>query len=473
MENQQTKLLVVDDNEDNRDIISRQLRRQGYDVLTAEDGEEALRVVAAQPVDLIVLDIMMPGIDGMEVLRRLRLEHSPAELPIIMATAKTDSQDIVQSAALGANDHVGKPLDVAVLLAKIEALLRLKAVAAQPQPTTEPSPGEVRPGATLAGKYQLQELIGVGNFGTVYKARHLEIELDVAVKILQPGFTAQDASLRRFRQEGLAACRIRHPNAVTVFDFGVTASRVAFLVMELLEGAPLTRELTKSGTFSPHRANEILQPICAVLDEAHAQDLVHRDIKPENIFLHRARQDEVVKVLDFGLAKLVGESAVQDNLTAEGWILGTPAYMAPERFSNRGYDGRADVYSLGVLLFELLTGRQPFRTNDRSLMQVLRQHVYEKPPTLRSLKPELPIELEEPIVWALAKDPRQRPDAATLAQTFAECVDRYCQEPVSGPKTEDQDLAERREAATIDAVLPAADPKSPWARLLPRWLKKP
>jgi serine/threonine protein kinase/CheY-like chemotaxis protein len=419
------RLLVVDDNERNRDIISRQLGRRDYDVLTADGGASGLAMIESEDIDLVILDIMMPRIDGIEVLRRVRKKYSLAQLPIIMATAKTDSQDIVQCAELGANDHVGKPIDFDVLAAKVQTLLRLKAVAAPARSDAdEPTLDELKAGVLLAGKYRLEDEIGVGAFGTVYRAHHQGLDFDVAVKVLQAGLTAKTGALKRFQREGAAACRVRHPNAVAVSDYGVTETGVAFLVMELLEGQPLTDELKALGKISPQRTSEILTPVCDVLAEAHAKNLVHRDIKPENVFLHQAHQGEVVKVLDFGIAKLMGEAVVQDNLTADGWFVGTPSYMAPERFARTDYDGRADVYSLGVMLFEMLTGVRPFRTFSKDPMLMIAQHTHKAPPTLRSFNPDLPVELEEPVAWALRKDPQQRPDAMTLAQEFARQVEK-------------------------------------------------
>ncbi len=459
-------LLVVDDNEMNRDMLSRRLQRRGFRVHVAEDGEKGLAIVNEETIDLVLLDIMMPGIDGIEVLKRLRQQHSQVQLPVIMATAKQDSEDVVQALELGANDYVTKPIDFPVVLARVQAQLRTKAAAPAPK-SGEPTAAEIEPGVVLAGKYRLEELIGSGNFGAVYKARHLDLDLDVAVKVLLPSVTANEESMRRFRQEGVAACRVRHPNAVTVSDFGITETGVAFMVMELLEGTTLVEEIRRHGKIPPRRCLEILRPVCEVLAEAHDAGLVHRDIKPENIFLHHTSRGEVIKVLDFGIAKLVGEAVTQENLTAEGWILGTPAYIAPERVNDQNYDGRSDVYSLGILMFEMLTGRRPFRTSRQDPMGLLMMHVNAEPPTLRSVAPELSEELEELVARAIRKNPDERPDARGLAVGFTRAVaaDGSAHEPVAVAGSTDGEIDPY--ASTIQ--LPAAGGEEGGIKA---WLKK-
>ncbi|MCP4658133.1 MAG: response regulator [bacterium] len=420
MENKDYTLLVVDDEEANRDILSRRLERKGFNVLIAEYGERALEVVQNHPVDLVLLDIMMPGIDGIEVLKIVRKSYSQNELPVIMVTAEGESE--IKALDLGANDYVTKPFDFKKILARVQSQLRGKAAAAQAAVSTEPKAAELKEGAVLAGRYRLGKAIGAGTFGAVYRAKHIELETDLAIKILQTGVTATEDSLTRFRREGVSACRIRHPNAVMVSDFGVTEGGVAFLVMELLEGCSLAEEVRDRGPLSPARVNEILQPICDVLAEAHARGIIHRDIKPENAFLHRTPRGEVVKVLDFGIAKLVGDTVTSQNLTAEGFILGTPAYMAPERLVNEPYDGRSDVYSLGIMLFLMLTGRLPFVAKTGDPMSLLMMHVNDEMPTLRSINPHVPAELEAVIARATRKMPVERPDAAGLAREFAQAV---------------------------------------------------
>jgi CheY-like chemotaxis protein len=414
-------LLVVDDNDMNRDLLSRRLERKGYCVQTAADGLQALELVGNGSIDLVLLDIMMPGMTGIEVLRALREHSSASELPVIMVSAKGESEDVVQALELGANDYVTKPIDFLILLARVQSQLRMRATvkaggAAGPGAT----PAEVGPSTIIAGKYLLESKLGSGSFGAVYRARHISLDNPVALKILQCSVMPSAEAVARFQQEGISACRINHPNAVSVIDFGVTATGVAYLVMELLEGASLLEELCDKGPMSVSRVGEILLPICDVLAKAHLAGIIHRDIKPPNIFLHRGRTGEIVKVLDFGIAKLVGDAAGSEYMTLEGDLLGTPAYMAPERLSNRPYDGRADVYAVGIMTYQMLTGQLPFIGADP--MAIAMQHMNAAPPPLRDHLPDLPAAVESVVMQALAKNPAERPTAAEFARLFADAA---------------------------------------------------
>jgi len=412
MASEPATLLVVDDNEDNRDLMCRRLERDGFRVEAAENGRQALARVAQGGISLVLLDVMMPDMSGLQVLTALRKEHSGARLPVIMVTARSQSADMVEALSMGANDYVTKPVDFPVAIARIQAHLRVT----QPGDGAagEPGPQDVRVGTVLGGRYRLEAKIGSGSFGAVYRARHEELGHAVAVKVLQVHAGASPEAAVRFRREGVTACRVKHPSAVSVLDFGVTPGGVAYLVMELLTGYPLEEEL-KGGPLPLLRSLRILAPVCEALAVAHWSGIVHRDIKPANIFLHQAGGREVPKVLDFGIARIAGE-AVGQRVTVEGWIVGTPAYMAPERFTRQPVDGKADVYSVGVVLFQMLTGQLPFDVTGADPLTIAAQHAGAPPPSLRSVNADLPEAVDALLLRALSKEPAERPSALELGQ---------------------------------------------------------
>jgi CheY-like chemotaxis protein len=417
-------ILVVDDLPANRDLMSRRLERSGFRVLTAGSGAEALDAVRQSSVDMVLLDIMMPGMTGLDVLRTLRATRSSAALPVLMVTAKTDSEDVVEALALGANDYITKPVDFPVALERIKKELRMtKALRTEAAAAVEPrSPAQAVPGSVLGGRYRLDTMIGGGSFGTVYRARHLELNRDVAVKILATSAGTDPEALARFKREGDSACRVQHPNAVAVYDLAVNPGGVAYLVMELLEGRSLEKELEESGPLGPVRCAEIVVPVCSALSAAHAVGVVHRDIKPSNVFLCRSPRGEVTKILDFGIAKLASESAIGQSLTIDGSLLGTPAYMAPERFRRGPYGPKSDVYSVGVMLYEMLAGRLPFIPSTADPLALVAMQAEEDPPPIRTRRADVAPTLEKVVFSALLRNPDLRPTADQLARRLAHAV---------------------------------------------------
>ncbi len=402
-------VLLVDDNETNLDLLSRRLDRKGYTVLCAASGREALEILAREAVDLVLLDVMMPEMSGLEVLELLRRTRGPHELPVIMATAKAEGADVVAALDSGANDYVTKPIDLDVLLARMRVHLRRPALPTVPEVMPD---AYVGPGAVLEGKYRLEAALGSGGFGTVYRAVHLALQKDVAIKILHAHLVESASALRRFQQEGISGCRVRHPNAVAMLDSGSTAAGVPFLVMELLEGPSLQLEIERRGALPLRRCAEILAPICDVLIEAHRAGIVHRDIKPANILLSVSPAGEVVKVLDFGIAKLV-ERDGPGPLTV-GDAAGTPYFMAPERLIGRASGAKSDIYSVGVTLYQMLSGTLPFgRLHDNPYQQALQQ-VQTPPIPLEQVRADLPEDVGRLVMACLAMEPEHRPDLETL-----------------------------------------------------------
>lgn len=288
---------------------------------------------------------------------------------------------------------------------------------------------EALPGTILEGKYRLEEKIGSGGFGAVFRGTHLVLNRPIAVKVFRPapGNDSADA-VERFRLEGVSSSRINHPNAIQVFDSGISAEGIAYLVMELLDGCSLSEELQIRKRFSVRRTLAVIRAVCDGLAEAHRLGIIHRDIKPANIFLHRSPEGEVVKVVDFGVAKMLDDpEASGKKLTMTGGIVGTPAYMAPERLLDNQYDGRSDIYSVGIMFYECLCGRPPFVSEGGSAYQVIMAHMNEPAPSTRSINPTIPPEVDEAVLKSLVKRPEDRPTAREFADLLTALAEQFAE----------------------------------------------
>lgn len=271
-------------------------------------------------------------------------------------------------------------------------------------------------GSVVAEHFLVLEMLGAGGMGRVYRAEQLELGREVALKTLLLAHTVDAATRReRFHREARAASRINHPHVVQTYAFGEWEGQL-YIAMELIDGQSLAQEVLRSGPIAGARAARLLIQTCEAVQAAHDVGVLHRDIKPENIMLTgTGEHDEWVKVVDFGLAIVM--AATDERLTQEGLVMGTPAYVSPEQARAELLDERSDVYSLGVVLFELLCGRPPF--TGRNPADVVVKHCFEEPPTPSSLAPQLAIHpsLESAALWALSKAPEARPPTA---QAFAD-----------------------------------------------------
>jgi DNA-binding response OmpR family regulator len=447
----QESIFVIDDQPENLLLLEIMLRRSGFAVVTCSDPASALERCATHPPDLILLDISMPGMSGYEVCQRLKAHEASKNVPVIFMSALSQVKSKEQAFGAGGVDYITKPFQPEEVTLRIRNQLKIVKLQRQlelqnlelsrrneelerSRRALEESHRRERmmfsalasalPGTVLEGKYRLDKKIGVGGFSTVYRGTHLTLNRPIAVKILQPrsGAVTREG-LRRFRREGLSACRVSHPNAVAVYDSGVSETGIAYLVMELLRGRTLAQTLRASGRLSPQRCLEILRPVAEVLAKAHAVGIVHRDVKPDNIFLHRAGDQEVVKVVDFGLAKLFTDRTREGDAPTLGEkLIGTPAYMPPERLMQLPCDGQSDVYSLGVSLYEMLSGRPPFESADP--WSVVAMHLTTPPPRLCAANPEISEAVAAVVHRALEKKPTLRPCPLELAEDFAAAVAR-------------------------------------------------
>jgi serine/threonine protein kinase len=305
--------------------------------------------------------------------------------------------------------------------------------------------GDLAMGAKL-GTYTIKAQIGAGATGVVYRAERAADKRMVALKVLHENLGSITGLERRFQREARVLKKLSHPNIVEVLDFGVESGRT-FIAMEVLDGITLEQKL-EQGPLPPDQALAMYDPILAALAEAHSQEVVHRDLKPANVFLTKSGD---VKVLDFGLAKMlsVDELSQEGTLTRRGRIVGTPAYMAPEQITGVFIDVRADVYALGVMLFELLADRRPFMYERRS--ELLRAHLLEPVPRIMNMRPGLWVhpDLEALIMSALTKDPsvRYANGGAMLAALRAlpkDCV-RF--------ENEEDTILDRTRGSTTSAVI--------------------
>jgi serine/threonine-protein kinase len=272
-------------------------------------------------------------------------------------------------------------------------------------------------GRVIDGKYKVDRLLGRGGMGAVYVGTHMQLERNVAVKILRAELVADSNAAARFAREARAAARIEHPNAVNVYDFGQLEGGGAYLVMEYVDGVSLRQVMRQRGPLPLALVVDLVGQIAGAVAAAHARGIIHRDVKPENVMVRTEEDGRLTaKVVDFGLAKLLsGDTLTQ--LSNQSEIIGTPRYMAPEQFSGDTVDERVDVYAIGVVLYELLAGRTPF---EGSFTEIIGKHLYAPPPPLASFDAGVPEEVEQVALRALSKDPAKRqPSAAELARELA------------------------------------------------------
>jgi eukaryotic-like serine/threonine-protein kinase len=271
---------------------------------------------------------------------------------------------------------------------------------------------EIRPsdedplvGVTLAERYTIEECIGEGGMGRVYRAVHTRMTRHFAIKVLYGDLAADDTNRARFQREGEAACRLSHPNLIAMVDIGQTPGGLLYLVMEYVDGRSLGQLIHDHAPFDTDRAANLLRQMASGLEHAHGRGLVHRDFKPDNVLVVETEDGEMAKILDFGIARITEEGTAK-QLTVEGMLMGTPAFMSPEQAMGKPVDHRADLFSLGMVLYEMATGVLPF---DGDSMAVLRQNLALDPPPM-SARCSVPVEPRFEAVAArlLAKDPGNR-----------------------------------------------------------------
>ena len=290
-------------------------------------------------------------------------------------------------------------------------------------------------GQVVARKYRVDKLLGEGGMGRVYRANQLVLEKPVVLKLLHPTLQKDARTVARFQREAKAASRLNHPNSIDVLDFGQTDDGALFIAMEFVDGRDLHQVLTEDWPLSEPRVIRIVTQVLSALADAHQAGVIHRDLKPENVMVmaRRGGESDVVKVLDFGIAKIIdGSSEEGPSLTRTGFVCGTPEYMSPEQARGAPLDARSDLYSVGVLLYQMVTRQLPFSSD--SAMGYATKHLTEDPRPPNVLRPGCSSrELEAVILWALRKEPADRPQTA---EAFLESLNLLpAAEAVHAPRT--------------------------------------
>ena len=409
------RILVVDDDGATLKLATLYLSRAGYRVDAFQDGIAALTAIGAGAPDLILCDIYLPGLDGYGLLSALRAQPATEHLPVILMTTRADHKGFRKGMKLGANDYLTKPLDRDELIDAVNARLALAgartegpsaappaSVAAAPP---EPVAAAQDPGAvTRLTDYRLVRKIAEGGMSSIYLADQKSTGRRVVLKLFPLTRGMSQDTVDRFLQEHRMLERLHHPNIVEIFAQGFNDEHL-YIAMEYFQNGSLNEHL--SAALPEGKAFGYATQIAKGLEAAHRAGIVHRDLKPDNIMV---RKDGSLALTDFGIAKDLNAGAA---MTMSGEVLGTPSYVAPEQAQGLPVGPAADVYSLGVMLFQMLTGRKPYQANDPQ--NILYQHI-------NSPIPRLPDDLsqwQDVIAIMMAKSPQTRlSDASAVLAVF-------------------------------------------------------
>jgi eukaryotic-like serine/threonine-protein kinase len=366
------RVLLVDDNAALRRVFGRALQQWGYFVTEVSNGREAMMATEVGEFDLVVSDVRMPDMGGVELLEAVH--ERDGDLPVLLMSGDPDLDTAMKAVKFGAFEYLTKPVSLAVLAGSVARALELrrsrqlvrkaleeKSGTRVREGTTVKRTAESWTGALLGGRYRVGTLIGKGGMGAVYEADREDLgHMKVAIKVMLslPGDRAD--LFARFRREAETIAAIDHPNIVKVIDFQSSPGEPPFLVMERLHGAPLSHAIASEGRFSAERTAFVASQVLTALCAAHGANVVHRDLKPDNVFLtSMSGLIDIVKLLDFGIAKIMGVTR-DSKLTQTGTVVGTPAYMSPEQARGAEADPRSDLYAVGCMMYEALTGGAPF-----------------------------------------------------------------------------------------------------------------
>ena len=415
------RVLLVDDQPELLEIMSHELREAGFSVETASDGNEALARIRLRPPEVVVADVEMPRMNGLELCRRVRAAGHD-EIPFLFCSGLGAPGAQLEGLQAGADDYIIKPARPDELILKlrrqVERVRKLRAAAraaGAPLNAAELAAIEARirsgVGVVPLGRFEVRGILGRGSMGTVFRAWDVKLERWVAIKTVRAGTGMSgfwdDDLVRRLVSEAAMVARFNHPHVVAVYDVE-DAADAAYFVMEFVEGASLQELLRNSRRLGPELAVPLLVALASALAAAHAINLLHRDVKPGNVLLSR---DGAIKLTDFGIASFVASRM-------HGGVFGTPGYIPPEALRGEAVDQRGDLFALGAIAWRCLTGRPAFEGGTPA--DILTKTMNARKPNLREAGAEIPHELEAIVAGLLEPDPNKRiGDAALLADELS------------------------------------------------------
>jgi eukaryotic-like serine/threonine-protein kinase len=370
------------------------------------------------PRELQILSLIVQEMSGEQIAARLDLDISTvlSEMHEVMNKLANSDRAKNALAAMVHFDDSGEQESLTLQCCQCGAQFRDGSVSCPIDGAPLTALGDLLIGKVFADRYDIVSQLGAGGTSTVYKARHKFMDKYVAIKIMHTKLVPDITSVKRFRHESQMMSTLNHPNIVTAFDFGITSEGQVFLIMDYLEGLTLAAEIKAFGHIPVERAMRIFMQLCDALEYAHFKQIVHRDLKPGNIILVQESNRESVKIVDFGIAKSLASGSQNAGFTRAGEVFGSPAYMSPEQCCDSPVDERSDIYSLGCLIFECLTGRPPFR--GANVSETIRQHVFERAPSMSEItNDKIPSGIEQLVLQCLEKDPARRPQSISQLKT--------------------------------------------------------
>ncbi|MBL8149670.1 MAG: protein kinase [Blastocatellia bacterium] len=405
-----SQIMIVDSETENFTTFVDGLKDLDCEFTQAENGQEALHLIMQNPPTIIISEWSMPVMDGLNLFLQIKNSPHTSHIPFIFHTTINDIDIRVAMLEAGVEDCWEKPYNVR------EAKIRISRLLERINPKIEFTRSaqfrlaaeihDTEPQQVINFRYEIIEEIGEGGMGVVYRAQDYSRDRQVAVKVLKREYVSDETAIRRFARESEAAMRIVHPNVVATYEYGLLPTGQAYIVMELLNGNSLESELFADHRLIPQRVLTIMRQVCLAVSEAHHQGVVHRDLKPNNIYLVNPNSSTpVVKVLDFGIAMLKDIPNQSLRITGPDVAIGTPLYLSPEQAMAKPLDERSDIYSLGVVFYELLSGSTPF--TGKNYREVLMAHINE-PPTPLEQRVDIDKWFSELVMKMLSKKPQDR-----------------------------------------------------------------